>query len=65
MNEFLIQNQAFLSANNANNATMIDPEKQKKLELLTYIKAHLDLVAVIAVISYMAITIIKMSKNNK
>jgi hypothetical protein len=65
MNEFLLQNQAFLGANNANNATMIDPEKQKKLELLTYVKAHLDLVAVIAVISYMAITIIKMSKNNK
>lgn len=65
MNEFLIQNQAFLGANNANNATMIDPEKQKKLELLTYIKAHLDLVAVTAVIAYMAITIIKMSKSGK
>ena len=65
MNEYLIQNQAFLGANNTNNATMIDPEKQKKLELLTYVKAHLDLVAVTAVIAYMAITIIKMSKNNK
>jgi hypothetical protein len=62
MNEFLIQNQAFLGANNAN---MTDPEKQKKLELITYVKAHLDLIAVTAVIAYMAITIIKMSKNNK
>ena len=65
MNEFLIQNQAFLGANNANNATMIDPEKQKKLELLTYVKAHLDLVAVTAVIAYMVITIIKMSSKTK
>jgi hypothetical protein len=65
MNEFLIQNQAFLGANNANNANMTDPEKQKKLELITYVKAHLDLVAVTAVIAYMAITIIKMSKKNK
>jgi hypothetical protein len=58
MNEYIIQNQAFLGANNAN---MTDPEKQKKLELLTYVKAHLDLVAVTAVIAYMVITIIKMS----
>lgn len=62
MNEYIIQNQAFLGANNAN---MTDPEKQKKLELLTYVKAHLDLVAVTAVIAYMAITIIKMSKSGK
>lgn len=58
MNEYIIQNQAFLGANNT---TMTDPEKQKKLELITYVKAHLDLVAVTAVIAYMAITIIKMS----
>jgi hypothetical protein len=58
MNEYLIQNQAFLGSNNT---PMTDPEKQKKLELITYVKAHLDLVAVTAVIAYMAITIIKMS----
>ena len=62
MNEYLILNQAFLGANNTN---MTDPEKQKKLELLTYVKAHLDLVAVTAVIAYMLITIVKMSKTSK
>jgi hypothetical protein len=62
MTEYLIQNQAFLGANNT---TMTDPDKQKKLEFLTYIKAHLDLVAVTAVIAYMAITIIRMTNDKK
>lgn len=40
-----------------------DPEKQQRLELLTYVKAHFDLVAVTLLVAYLGYQVYKMSKD--
>ena len=39
-----------------------DPEKQERLELLTYVKAHFDLIAVTLLVAYLGYQVYKMSK---
>lgn len=42
--------------------TLSDPEKQERLELLTYVKAHFDLIAVTLLVAYLGYQVYKMSK---
>ena len=39
-----------------------DPEKQERLELLTYVKAHFDLIAVTLLVAYLGYHVFKISK---
>jgi hypothetical protein len=39
-----------------------DPEKQERLELLTYVKAHFDLIAVTLLVAYLGYQVYKISK---
>lgn len=39
-----------------------DPEKQERLELLTYVKAHFDLIAVTLLVAYLGYQVFKISK---
>jgi hypothetical protein len=39
-----------------------DPKKQERLELLTYVKAHFDLIAVTLLVAYLGYQVYKMSK---
>jgi len=49
------------------NATsqIVNPEKKKRIEDLTYLKAHLDLLAVGLTIAFLAYTIIQIKKKRK
>jgi hypothetical protein len=42
--------------------TQTDPEKQERLELLTYVKAHFDLIAVTLLVAYLGYQVFKISK---
>ena len=42
-----------------------DPEKQERLELLTYVKAHFDLIAVTLLVAYLGYHVFKISKEKK
>jgi hypothetical protein len=44
---------------------MSDGKKQERLELLTYIKAHLDLVAVTLLVAYLSYNVYKMNESIK
>ena len=39
-----------------------DPKKQERLELLTYVKAHFDLIAVTLLVAYLGYQVYKISK---
>jgi len=45
------------------NTNMSDKNKQERMELLTYTKAHFDLIAVTLLIAYLGYSIYKMKKN--
>lgn len=45
------------------NSNMSDKNKQERMELLTYTKAHFDLIAVTLLIAYLGYSIYKMKKN--
>lgn len=47
------------------NATMSDDEKRKRLELLTYVKAHFDLIAVTLLVGYLSFALYNEMKKNK
>ncbi len=42
-----------------------DQDKQKRLESLTYVKAHFDLLAVTLLVSYLAYSLYQMNKKTK
>lgn len=44
------------------NSQMKDEEKQERMELLTYVKAHFDLIAVTLLIGYLAYSIYRLNK---
>ena len=46
----------------SNTPTLTDPEKQERLELLTYVKAHFDLIAVTLLVAYLGYQVYKISK---
>ena len=45
--------------------SMSDSEKQKRLELLTYVKAHFDLIAVTLLVAYLGYSLYTLNKNQK
>lgn len=45
--------------------SVVDQEKQKRLELLTYVKAHFDLLAVTLLVTYLGYSLYTMNKKNK
>ena len=45
--------------------SMAQEEKQKRLELLTYVKAHFDLVAVTLLVAYLGYSLYQMKKMTK
>jgi len=44
------------------NVNMKDEEKQERMELLTYMKAHFDLIAVTLLIAYLGYSIYRLNK---
>jgi hypothetical protein len=42
-----------------------DKEKQERLELLTYVKAHFDLIAVTLLVAYLGYSLYQMNKTSK
>ena len=47
------------------NTTMSDEKKQERMELITYAKAHFDLIAVTLLIAYLGYSIYKLNKRGK
>ena len=45
--------------------SMTDQKKQERLELLTYVKAHLDLIAVTLLVGYLGYSLYKMRNSSK
>ena len=45
--------------------TISNDDKQKRLELLTYVKAHFDLVAVTLLVAYLGYSLYQMQKGKK
>lgn len=45
--------------------SMTDQKKQTRLELLTYVKAHLDLIAVTLLVGYLGYSLYNMRKAGK
>ncbi len=45
--------------------SLSDQEKQKRLELLTYVKAHFDLIAVTLLVAYLGYSLYQMKKITK
>jgi hypothetical protein len=45
--------------------SMAEEKKQERLELLTYVKAHFDLVAVTLLVAYLGYSLYQMKKNTK
>jgi hypothetical protein len=45
--------------------SIADEDKQKRLELLTYVKAHFDLVAVTLLVAYLGYSLYQMKKMAK
>jgi len=50
------------STNNEKKIKMTDPKKQERLELLQYLKAHFDLIAVTLVVAYVGYQLYKLGK---
>ena len=44
------------------NGKMKDEDKQERMELLTYVKAHFDLIAVTLLIAYLGYSIYRLNK---
>ena len=42
-----------------------EEKKQERLELLTYVKAHFDLIAVTLLVAYLSYSIYQMNKSSK
>jgi hypothetical protein len=51
------------TANNGNKLS--DPDKQARLELLTYVKAHFDLIAVTLLVGYLGYALYNETKKHK
>jgi hypothetical protein len=49
----------------ANGNKLSDPDKQKRLELLTYVKAHFDLIAVTLLVGYLGYALYNETKKRK
>lgn len=45
--------------------TMTQQKQQERLELITYIKAHFDLVAVTLLVAYLGYSLIQLKKTSK
>ena len=45
--------------------TLSDEKKQERLELLTYVKAHFDLIAVTLLVAYLGYSLYQMKKSAK
>lgn len=45
--------------------TISNDDKQKRLELLTYVKAHFDLIAVTLLVAYLGYSLYQMQKGKK
>lgn len=50
------------NANNEKKIQMKDPKRQERLELLQYVKAHFDLIAVTLVVAYVGYQLYKLGK---
>lgn len=48
-----------------NAKSMTEQKKQERLELLTYVKAHFDLIAVTLLVAYLGYSLYQMKKNTK
>ncbi len=48
-----------------NAKTLSDDKKQERLELLTYVKAHFDLVAVTLLVAYLGFSLYQMKNSSK
>ncbi len=46
-------------------ATMSNTDKQKRLELITYVKSHLDLIAVTLLVGYLGFALYNELQKNK
>jgi len=46
-------------------ATMSNTDKQKRLELITYVKSHLDLIAVTLLVGYLGFALYNEMQKNK
>lgn len=53
------------SSTDASAKTLSDPNKQKRLELLTYMKAHFDLIAVTLLVGYLGFALYNEVQKNK
>ena len=54
------------STNSVNTtATMSNTDKQKRLELITYVKSHLDLIAVTLLVGYLGFALYNEMQKNK
>jgi hypothetical protein len=45
--------------------SIADEKKQERLELLTYVKAHFDLIAVTLLVAYLGYSLYQMKKSTK
>jgi hypothetical protein len=56
-----------MTSTSSNNGTgnLSDPEKQQRLELLTYAKAHFDLIAVTLLVGYLGFALYNEFNKNK
>lgn len=55
------------NSSNSQNATseVTNPQKKKRMEALSYLKAHLDIIAVGLTITFLAYSIIQLKKKQK
>jgi len=62
-----IRNVMSMTSTSSNNTTnnLSDPEKQERLELLTYAKAHFDLIAVTLLVGYLGFALYNEFNKNK
>lgn len=62
-----IRNVMSMTSTSSNNGTtnLSDTEKQKRLELLTYAKAHFDLIAVTLLVGYLGFALYNEFNKNK
>lgn len=62
-----IRNVMSMTSTSSNNETtnLSDPEKQQRLELLTYAKAHFDLIAVTLLVGYLGFALYNEFNKNK
>lgn len=59
----LVNTASLAPSNGVNgNLNMEDTKKQERMELLTYVKAHFDLIAVTLLITYLGYSIYRLNK---